>query len=339
LEVVARQIVHDQVSDRITRTMGTVEVSIVCVNWNSLAYLRDCIESIYENTSRINFEIIVVDNASPDRGGEILEQEFPEITVVKSENNLGFAGASNLGFRRSRGSHVLLLNPDTKLVGPAINILLEQIKSLPDAGIVGCKLLNTDSSIQTASVQKFPTLLNQLTNVEYLRMKWPACPLWDISPLFCDTPRPIKVEVIPGACMLLKREVFEKVGLLTEDYFMYAEDIDLNYKVRNLGLSSYYVGAAQIMHHGGTSSSHQPVSHWSILMKHRAMLMYYRMIGGPVYGLLYRVTMGLSALVHLAILAVVFPFGDKEAVRLKTDKWKTVLRWSLKLEQPAILKS
>ena len=339
LEVVDRKRVHDQVLDPIMRTTDTIELSIVCVNWNSLAYLRECIESIYQNTSGINFEIIVVDNASPDRGGETLEQEFPEITVVKSENNLGFAGASNLGFRHSHGSHVLLLNPDTKLIGPAINILLQQIRSLPDAGIVGGKLLNTDSSIQTASVQKFPTLLNQLTNVEYLRMKWPGCPLWDISPLFLDTPQPIKVEVIPGACMLLKREVFERVGLLTEDYFMYAEDIDLNYKVRNLGLSSYYVGTAQIVHHGGTSSSRQPVSHWSILMKHRAMLMYYRMIGGPVYGLLYRVTMGLSALVHLALLAVLFPFGNKEEIRLKTEKWYTVLRWSLRLEQPVTSKS
>jgi hypothetical protein len=319
-----------------TRTVDATEVSIVCVNWNSLSYLRECLASIYQHTSGIRFEIIVVDNASPDGGVDVLKAEFSEIAVVKSGKNLGFAGASNLGFRHSSGSYVLLLNPDTRLVGPAINILLEQMKSLPDAGIVGCKLLNTDLSVQTASVQKFPTLLNQLTNIEYLRTQWPGCPLWDISPLFRNTPSPVKVEVIPGACMLLKREVFEKAGLLTEDYFMYAEDIDLNYKVMRLGLSSYYVGAAQIVHHGGTSSSRQPVSHWSILMKHRAMLKYYRMIGGPVYGMLYRLTMGVSALVHLVLLAAVFPFGDKEIVRLKSVKWNTVLRWSLGLEQPAI---
>jgi GT2 family glycosyltransferase len=319
-----------------TRKIDAVEVSIVCVNWNSLAYLRECIPSIYQYTSGIKFEIIVVDNASPDGGVDALKSEFPEVTIVKSGKNLGFAGASNLGFRHSTGSYVLLLNPDTRLVGPAINLLLEQMKSLPDAGIVGCKLLNTDLSVQTASVQKFPTLLNQLTNIEYLRMRWPGCPLWDIGPLFRDTPMPVKVEVIPGACMLLKREVFEKVGLLTEDYFMYAEDIDLNYKVRRLGFSSYYVGAAQIVHHGGTSSSRQPVSHWSIIMKHRAMLKYYRMIGGPIYGMLYRITMGVSALAHLMLLAAMFPFREKEIVRLKFAKWSTVLRWSLGLEQPTI---
>jgi GT2 family glycosyltransferase len=313
-----------------------VDVSVVCVNWNSLSYLRESLASIYEYTSGIRFEIIVVDNASPDGGGDALKAEFPQIILVKSSNNLGFAGANNLGFRHSLGSYVLLLNPDTKLVSPAINILLEQMKSLPDAGIVGCKLLNTDMSVQTASVQKFPTLLNQLTNVEYLRTRWPGCPLWDISPLFRSSEAPVKVEVIPGACMLLKREIFEKAGLLTEDYFMYAEDIDLNYKVRRLGLSSYYVGAAQIVHHGGTSSSRQMVSHWSIIMKHRAMLKYYRMIGGPFYGLLYRMTMGLSAVVHLALLSAAFPFGDKELVCLKFGKWRTVLKWSVGLGQPGV---
>jgi GT2 family glycosyltransferase len=327
---------HQAVQSSGTRAIGAMEVSIVCVNWNALAYLRESLASIYQHTSGIRFEIIVVDNASPDGGGDALKAEFPEITLVKSSKNLGFAGASNLGFRHSSGSYVLLLNPDTKLVSPAINILVEQMKSLPDAGILGCRLLNTDLSVQTASVQKFPTLLNQLTNVEYLRLRWPGCPLWDISPLFRNTEAPVKVEVIPGACMLLKREVFEKAGLLTEDYFMYAEDIDLNYKVRRLGFSSYYVGAAQIVHHGGKSSSRQPVSHWSVIMKHRAMLMYYGMSGGRLYGMLYRMTMGVSALVHLALLALVFPFGDKELIRLTSAKWSTVLKWSVGLEQASI---
>jgi GT2 family glycosyltransferase len=317
------------------RLSGAMEVSIVCVNWNSLAYLRESLASIYQHTSGISFEIIVVDNASPDGGGDALKAEFPEITLIKSVRNLGFAGACNLGFRHSSGNYVLLLNPDTKLVSPAINILLEQMESLPDAGIVGCKLLNTDLSVQTASVQKFPTLLNQLTNVEYLRLRWPGCPLWDISPLFQNSHAPVKVEVIPGACMLLRREVFEKAGLLTEDYFMYAEDIDLNYKVKRLGLSSYYVGTAQIVHHGGKSSARQKVSHWSLIMKHRAMLKYCRMSGGALYAVLYRMTMGLSALVHLGLLALAFPFADKELIRLTSSKWCTVLRWSVGLEQPS----
>jgi len=299
-------------------------------------YLLECVASIYKYTFDVLFEVIVVDNASPEGGLEILATQFPLVRIVRSDHNVGFAGANNLGFGHCVGRHILLLNPDTKLVGPAINTMLDRLKSLPDAGIVGCKLLNSDFSISTSSIQKFPTILNQLFNLEYLRLRFPAFPLWDIGPLFSPAACPIKVDVIPGACMMLKRDVFERVGLLTEDYFMYAEDIDLNYKVRRLGLASYYVGAAQIVHHGGTSSSRQPVSHWSILMKHRAMLKYYRKIGGSVYGMLYRGVMGVSALIHLALLAVVIPFEDKEVVRLKSAKWSTVLRWAVGLDHPII---
>ena len=95
---------HNAIQSSGTRARGPIEVSIVCVNWNSLSYLRESIASIYQHTSEIKFEIIVVDNASPDGGGDVLQAEFPEITAVKSGKNLGFAGASNLGFQNSSGS-------------------------------------------------------------------------------------------------------------------------------------------------------------------------------------------------------------------------------------------
>ena len=247
--------------------------------------------------------MIVVDNASPEGGIETLKQQFPELIIVESNKNVGFAAANNLGFKHSAGRYVLLLNPDTKLIGPAIGTMLDRIKALPDAGILGCKLLNTDLSVSTSSIQKFPTILNQLFNVEYLRVRFPRFPLWDISPLFSETPGPIKVDVIPGACMMLKRDVFERAGLLTEDYFMYAEDVDLNYKVRRLGLASYYVGEVRIIHHGGGSSSRQKVSQWSTVMTYRAMLRFYRATRGRMYGAAYRVAMGIAAIVRLVLLA------------------------------------
>src|SRR5262249_44700971 len=141
----------------------------------------------------------------------------------------------------------------------------------PDAGIVGCRLLNTDLSVQLTSIQKFPTIINQLLDVEYFQLRWPGCPLWDMRALFTDNVKLTKVEVISGACMLLRREVFTRVGMYTEDYFMYAEDIDLNFKAARAGFTNYYVGNAIIVHHGGKSSSQQSVSHWATIMKYRAM--------------------------------------------------------------------
>lgn len=310
----------------------TPELSIICVNWNSLDYLLEAVGSIYENTQGISFEIIIVDNASPEGGVDTVSEKFPAVKIVKSDKNIGFAGANNLGFRQSSGRYVLLLNPDTKLIGPAITIMLDQIKSLPDAGIVGCKLLNSDLSTSTTSIQKFPTILNQLLSAEPLRVRFPSCSLWDLGPLFSESSAAVQVDVIPGACMMLKRGVFEQAGLLTEDYFMYAEDIDLNYKIRKLGFSSYYVSEAKIIHYGGRSSSRQRISQWSTVMTYRAMLKFYRRTRGSMYAAAYRFAMGCAAVVRLIVLALMFPFGDRPSIRWTAVKWHTILKWSIGIE-------
>ncbi|HXN21110.1 MAG TPA: glycosyltransferase family 2 protein [Candidatus Dormibacteraeota bacterium] len=317
-----------------------MDLSIIYVNWNSFAYLRESIASVYEHTHGISLEIVVVDNASPEGGVDALRERFPEITIIKSPDNIGFAGANNLGFRHSVGDYVLLFNPDTKLIAPSINIMLEHIKTLPDAGIIGCKLLNTDLSVQLSSIQKFPTILNQVVDAEYLRLRWPHSPFWGIAPLFSDDVKLLKVEVIPGACMLLRREVFAEVGMFSEDYFMYAEDIDLNYKLKRAGYTNYYVGETAIVHHGGRSSSQQRVSHWATIMKYRAMVRYFRKTRGRFYEGLYRIAIGFAAVGRLALLALMFPLGnvvwDKESLRFSSAKWKAVLKWALGPQELAI---
>ena len=309
------------------------ELSIICVNWNSLDYLIKCIESIYANHPEVQFEIVVVDNASPEGGLERLVERFPEVCLVRSEKNLGFAGANNLGCKHSRGQYLLLLNPDTSVIGPAISLLLNQLRALPDAGIVGCTLLNTDLTVSTTSIQKFPTILNQLLTAEWLRLRLPGLPLWDISPLFNENHGPVKVDVIPGACMMLKRDVLERAGMLTEDYFMYAEDIDLNLKVKRLGFASYYVADARIIHHGGCSSAQQPVSQWSTVMIQRAMLRFFRINRGTIYAEAFRLIMALSAIGRLTILFAVRPFTRKQRVRRATEKWSIILKWALGFKQ------
>lgn len=312
---------------------GSVTLSIICVNWNSLAYLRECIASIYHFTQGIVFEIIVVDNASPEGGIETIHEQFSSVHIIKSEQNLGFAGANNLGFRASRGKYVLLLNPDTRLISPTINILIGSIESLPDAGIVGCKMLNTNLSVQITSIQKFPTILNQILDAEYLRLRWPGCPIWDIGPLFSEDIKIKKVDVIPGACMLMRREVFERVGLLSEDYFMYAEDLDLNYKLKRAGYTNYYVGETAIIHHGGGSSSRHNVSYWATVMQCKAMVQYFRKTRGRGYELLYKFSIASVALCRLGILYVLSLFGerfwDRRSREQACKKWKAVFHWAL----------
>ncbi len=310
-----------------------MDLSIICVNWNSLDYLRACLRRVYETTHEISFEVVVVDNASPEGGIDSLNELFPNVVIVKLPINHGFAVANNTGFLRSCGDYILFLNPDTLVTGSAIQTLLDRIRMLPDAGIVGCRLVNTDLSVQLTAIQKFPTILNQVADVQYLQLKWPSCPLWNIAPLFESNVDLTQVEVISGACMLLKREVFEQVGMLSEEYFMYAEDIDLNYKVRKAGYTNYYVSAATIIHHGGKSSSRQGVSYWATIMKYRAMRRLFRKIRGPFYGSLYRAAIGCVAVVRLVLLAAAFPLGyiifDRAPIRLAAKKWAMILRWAV----------
>ena len=312
--------------------MPRPEVSIIYVNWNSLDYLRESIASVYEHIRSV-FEIIVVDNASPEGGVQSLRDKFPDVRIIESMTNLGFAGANNLGFRHSIAEYVLFLNPDTELISPSFDLMLFRAKELRDAGIVGCKLLNTDRSVQSSSIQTYPTILNQVVDAEYLRLRWPECPLWNIGPLFSDDVGLMKVDVIPGACMLLRRTVFEQVGMFSEDYFMYAEDLDLNYKVKAAGFANYYCGDTAIIHHGGRSSARQKVSQWATIMKHRAMVKLFRKTHGTVYAFGYRLAMGTVAVMRLTLLTLLATLGtlafDPESLKFSIDKWKVVLKWAI----------
>jgi GT2 family glycosyltransferase len=306
------------------KSEAVLDLSIICVNWNSVDYLLECIPSVYEYTRGISFEIIVVDNASPLGDVNVLKQRFPDIVLIQSKENLGFAGANNLGVRQAKGQCVVFLNPDTKLVSPALDMMLHSLQSLPDGGIVGCKLLNGDLSMQTSCVMLYPTILNQFLQVEYLRLRWPR--FWGIGALFSENPCPVKVQAISGACMLMRREVFEKVGMFSEDYFMYAEDLDLCYKVARAGFSNYYVGEATIVHYAGKSS--QP--DWQTVMKVRSELRFCVKNYGRFYGVIFRIASTVNAIARLLVIVGLRSFsndlGRKEALRSAAVKWTAVIR-------------
>ncbi|MFZ0817423.1 MAG: glycosyltransferase family 2 protein [Candidatus Sulfotelmatobacter sp.] len=303
---------------------AAVDLSIVCVNWNSVEYLLECIPSIYEHTRGISFEIIVVDNASPAGDPSVLKQQFPDIVLILSKENLGFAGANNLGVRHVKGEYVLFLNPDTKLVSPALTTMLSAIRSLPDAGVVGCKLLNGDMTIQTSCIMLYPTILSQCFELEYLRLRWPR--LCGIGPLFSDDPAPAKVQAISGACMLMRREVFERVGMFAEDYFMYAEDVDLCYQAERAGLTNYYVGSATIVHYAGKSSAPE----WQNVMKMKSAVRFCVKNYGRAYGVAFRIAMGFNAALRLLVIAILSPFKrsskQKEALRSTGSKWIATMK-------------
>jgi GT2 family glycosyltransferase len=309
-----------------------MDLSIIFVNWNSTAFLRECLKSIYARPPVLSMEIVVVDNDSPDNGIHAIKREFPDTRIIESKVNLGFAAANNLGYRNSSGEFLLFLNPDTEVLDGSIEALIETVKKLPDAGIVGCKLLNTDGSVQTSCIQTFPTILNQVLDIEALQLRWPACPFWNIAPLFSKSTSPAAVEVISGACMMVRREVFEKAGLFSEDYFMYAEDLDLCHKVRGLSLKNYYVGSVEVLHHGGKSSSQKTVSQWSTTMKMNSVEKFCSKTKGRLYASLYRTSIGTAAIVRLLVIGLLRLLGNagmnRRSVHDAWAKWSAILRWA-----------
>ena len=301
-----------------------MDLSIILVNWNSEEYLRECVASIYEWTRQVLLEVIIVDNASPSGNVDTLKAQFPEIHLIKSGKNLGFAGANNLGFLHSTGDCVLFLNPDTKLNSPAIDIMMEQIRKLPKAGVVGCKLLNADLSVQTSSIMKFPRIWNAILQLEYFRLRWPK--LWGIGALFTADAAPSEAQAISGACMLLRRGVFEQIGMFSEEYFMYSEDQDLCYQAIRAGFKNYHIGGATIVHYGGKSSP----SAWQTAMKTRAQLWFCEKNYGSFYSLMFRLAMIVNASARLLLVVIIRLLA--RILRAKHPLDSAWLRWSITLK-------
>jgi GT2 family glycosyltransferase len=302
-----------------------VDLSVIIINWKSVQYLGPCLRSVYENTIGLDFEVIVLDNASYDGSAELVRAEFPQVTFIQSEENYGFTKGNNVAFRYAAGDTILLLNPDTEVLQDAIPRLFSRLHAIPDAGAIGCRLLNSDGSTQTTCIQAFPTILNQLLDADLLKRTFPTWSLWGMRPLFRDPGEPVAVEMICGACIMLKKSVFEQVGLLSSEYLMYGDELDLCYKIRHAGHPAYYIGDASVTHHGGKSrdSLRQGLADVWVRIAAFTFLLKTR---GWVYSGMYRATLAVAAATRLAILCCTIPFGKGTS---SFAKWKRILQWAV----------
>jgi GT2 family glycosyltransferase len=313
-----------------------LDLSIIIVNWNSAALLKQCLKTIYSTTSELEFEVIVVDNASFDSAPEIVRDEFPSARFVQSQMNLGFSKANNLGAGEAEGRNFLFLNPDTEIVGNGLARMSRFLDETPDAAVAGCKLLNTDRSLQTSCVQSFPSILNQALDAEMLRKVFPHSHLWGMHAIFNSNQASALVDVISGACLMIKAEVFRKVGQFSGNYFMYAEDADLCFKTKQAGYRNYYLADVSVVHHGGGSSEAKEENTFAPVMMRQSLLEFMRLRRGPVYAAAYQGTMLIIAGTRLLILTVALPFavivGRRNALRRASAKWFSVLRWAMGME-------
>ncbi|WP_263383696.1 glycosyltransferase family 2 protein [Granulicella arctica] len=306
---------------------GVVVLSIIIINWNSCKYLRSCLNSIRSTTSDLIYEVVVVDNASFDGCAAMLASEFPETILIQSEQNLGFAKANNLAVSKSSGRNLLFLNPDTVVMGSAINNLVMVLENSPEIGMVGPRILNSDLSLQTTCIMPVPTILNQFLNIDVLRKFY----TWRrLGSRFAQGNGPISVAAISGACMMVKRTAMEEIDHFCEDYFMYVEDIDLCVRVRQAGWKVHHIRSAEIIHFGGGSSALQTSNQFSSIMICESVLQFFLLRRGRWYAALYRPTIAATALLHIIILTLL-GFFSREQPRMTVPKakWRNLLSWSL----------
>jgi N-acetylglucosaminyl-diphospho-decaprenol L-rhamnosyltransferase len=309
-----------------------MELTIVIVNWNSRDFLARAIASVEATIGAIEHEIVVIDSGSFDGSDEMLRLEHPGARFIQSDHNVGFAKANNQAAHRSCGEVLLFLNPDTEVRGGAIGLLLDALRRLPNAGIVGAKLINTDASVQDTCIRAFPTLANQMLDSDLLRVRFPRARLWGKQPLASGEERPQRVDAVSGACLMIRRAHFEAIGMFSTDYFMYAEDMDLCLKSQRAGPQAYYVPAAVVVHHGGKSSEQAPVSRFAAVMRVESQWRFFRKMRSPAYAALYRAALGGASLLRITLLLSAWPV---QALRRRPGnagalpKWVARLRWTL----------
>src|SRR5690625_3304033 len=255
------------------------DLSIVIVNWNTREMLRDCLASVHENEGERAAEVIVVDNASDDGSAEMVAAEFPQAVLIRNTENRGFAAANNQGFAVARGRHVLLLNSDTILHGDVLARSVAWLDSHPGAGAMGCRVLNTDGSVQL-TCSMYPSILNQLLQ---------ASGLWKLRRprffgryLMTDWQRDSErtVEVISGCYLLVRARVIEEVGPLDENFFFFGEETDWCRRMRDAGWLLVFAPVGEITHHGSVSV--KKLNHRRDVMLTEAKVRLHRKHGGIV---------------------------------------------------------
>jgi GT2 family glycosyltransferase len=274
--------------------VARASLDIIIVSYCSRELLRSSLESLRSYPSAASTKVIVVDNASADGTAEMVRREYPEVELIASDTNLGFAAATNLGAARGEAAYLLALNPDTAVTDGALDTMLAVMDAHEEVAIAGPRLVREDGSLDHAAKRAFPTPLSALGHFTGIgrragargRLAAYRAPAVDSGP----------VDAVNGAFMLMRRSAFEAAGGFDESYWMYMEDLDLSYRLAQQGLLSWYEPAATVLHVKGATvgGPRPPRLNWHF---HRGMYRFYRRHYAP-----HR-SHALNALVYVGIAA------------------------------------
>lgn len=224
-----------------------MDISIIIISYNTKDVTRQCLDSIFQYTKDIEFEVIVVDNGSTDGSKEMLNS-YPDIKYIQSGGNIGFGKANNLGYKYCCGRYVLLLNSDTYLLNNAIKLFADAFDKLPhDVGCAGCKLKSSDGS-HNHSFGLLPDLKETVYGILGLYCRPFGIRFKRFNERDYDDINQLEVEYVMGADLCIRREVVEQCGLFDPDFFMYYEESEMQYRYRTAGYKSVIVSGPEIVH-------------------------------------------------------------------------------------------
>ncbi len=228
-----------------------MKLSIIIVNYNVTQLLRNCLLSIQKYIEKAEYEVIVIDNASTDSSWGDLIPEFPDVQFISSKNNGGFSKANNQAIQEAKGEYLLLLNPDTELEGFYMKELLDFADAKPEFGCLGVRMHDAEGDFLPESKRSVPDMFNSFEKL-FTNLKKNNSKSYYRNDI--GEEEIAEVDVITGAFLLIKKEVYKNIGGLDESYFMYGEDIDLCYTLLRKGYKNYYYGKVSILHHKGEST-------------------------------------------------------------------------------------
>ena len=232
-----------------------MQLSVIILNYNVRYFLEICVLSVQNALLEIDGEIIVVDNSSQDGSCEMMKERFPQVKLIQNKDNIGFPKGNNVGVAQAKGEYICILNPDTVVAEDTFVKVLAFAKAQHDLGIIGCKLIDGSGKFLPESKRGVPTPWVAFTKIMGLYKLFPKSKLFGkYYAGHLEQNQTGKVEILVGAFMVMKRELYLKVGGFDENCFMYSDDIDLSYVVSKTGKVNYYFHETTVIHYKGEST-------------------------------------------------------------------------------------
>lgn len=307
---------------------NNMKLSIIIVSWNVREDLARCIQSIRENSPCEEFEVIVVDNASSDGTVDSIKQDFPDVTIIANKENRGFAAANNQGIKKARGQYLFFLNPDTIVHPLSLDVLMNFMDGNSNAGACGPKLLNEDGMTQP-STRRFPTFRGALyrhTVFRFLGIFRSEYKKWLMKDF--DYDREMDVDEVGGAALMVRRSVIDRIGGMDESFFMYYEEVDLCYGIKQSGWRTVFIPEAVITHLGGRSANQ--ISVMSRILMLTSLLIFFRKYRGKLatgfFSCVFKPAIILRDICNVAIGAVTFIFATVVSNNGKREKAATKVK-------------